>query len=80
MGDEKHGSDNRSARFLDTTLLQNGAVETKDVDRILLTDSPLEAVTHIQKCAIEQFGLHYRIRHKPPKRLLFERGFDRERR
>jgi uncharacterized protein (TIGR00730 family) len=66
-------------RFLDTVLLKNGAIEVRDVDRILMTDSPEEAVSHIQKCAIEQFGLHYTTRHKPPRRLFFENGFHRQR-
>jgi uncharacterized protein (TIGR00730 family) len=66
-------------RFIHTTLLTNGAIDRRDVERILITDSPTEAVTHIQSCAIEQFGLHYAARHKPPRRLFFESGFGRHR-
>jgi uncharacterized protein (TIGR00730 family) len=60
--------------FLDATLLQRGAIDPKDVDRILVTDSPAEAIAQIRRCAIEQFGLHCAARHKAPRRLFFERG------
>jgi hypothetical protein len=39
---------------------------------MLVTDSPAEAVEHIQRCATEQFGLRY-VQRKPAK-MLFERG------
>src|SRR4029079_7595835 len=58
--------------FLRESLLANAAIEARDLDAILVTDSPSEAVAHIQRCATEQFGLRYVLRR--PARLLFERG------
>ena len=58
--------------FLRQSLLANGAISTRDLEAILLTDSPAEAVSHIQRCATEQFGLRY-IPRKPAK-ILLERG------
>lgn len=60
-------------RFLGDSLLKNGAIEAEDLHRILITDSPAEAAGHIQRCAIDQFGLKYKLRHRPRK-LLFETG------
>jgi uncharacterized protein (TIGR00730 family) len=60
-------------RFFDDTLLKNGAIDREDVSRLLITDSPAEAVSHIQKCAIDQFGLKYKLRHRPRK-LFLETG------
>jgi hypothetical protein len=48
------------------TLLANGTVDPADLDRLLLTDSPREAVEHIREAVIERFGLSYRRR---PRRL-----------
>lgn len=61
-------------QFLNNTLLKNGAIDAEDISRLLVTDSPEEAVHHIQKCAISQFGLKYRLRHRPRK-MFFENGF-----
>ena len=58
--------------FLRQSLLANGAISAQDLDAILLTDSPAEAVAHIQRSATEQFGLRY-VPRKPAK-VLFERG------
>ena len=58
--------------FLRQSLLANGAISAPDLEAILLTDSPAEAVAHIQRCATEHFGLRY-IPRKPAK-MLFERG------
>ena len=58
--------------FVRESLLVNAAIDTRDLDQMLVTDSPSEAVYFILKCATEQFGLRY-IR-KRPRKLLFERG------
>ena len=58
--------------FLRQSLLANGAISAADLDDMLVTDSPTEAVEHIQRCAMEQFGLRY-VPRKPAKMLL-ERG------
>jgi uncharacterized protein (TIGR00730 family) len=57
--------------FLRESLLRNAAILARDLDSILVTDSPEEAIAHIQKSA-EKFGLRYV--HRRPSRLLFERG------
>ena len=59
--------------FLRKSLLPEGAIDAADVDRILVTDSPAEAVRHIQVAATKDLGLKYRSR-KRPNRLFFERG------
>jgi uncharacterized protein (TIGR00730 family) len=58
--------------FLRQSVLMNAAISARDLEVILVTDSPAEAVAHIQRCATEQFGLRY-VRRRPAK-LLFERG------
>jgi uncharacterized protein (TIGR00730 family) len=58
--------------FVQESLASNGAISARDLEAILLTDSPAEAVAHIQRCATEQFGLRY-VPRKPAK-VLFERG------
>ena len=58
--------------FLRDSVLRNAAIEARDLEQILVTDSPSEAVSYIQKCATEQFGLRYARRQ--PARFLFERG------
>jgi uncharacterized protein (TIGR00730 family) len=58
--------------FVRESLLAKGAIAAPDLAAILLTDSPAEAVTHIQRCATEHFGLRY-VPRKPAK-MLFERS------
>jgi len=58
--------------FVRESLLGNGAISAPDLETVLLTDSPAEAVGHIQRCATEQFGLRY-VPRKPAK-VLLERG------
>ena len=55
------------------TLLANGAINTDDVNRILITNSPAQAAEHIQQVCVQHLGLKFRIRRKP-QRLLLERG------
>lgn len=57
--------------FIRESLLNNAAIDMRDLDQILLTDTPEEAVVFILKHATE-FGLRYVS--KRPRRLLFERG------
>jgi uncharacterized protein (TIGR00730 family) len=59
--------------FLKQTLLDAKAINPEDYERILITDSPQEAVELIQKSALSQFGLHYSKR-RIASRLLFEKG------
>src|SRR5579859_5090142 len=58
--------------FLRQSVLANAAISPRDLEEILVTDSPAEAVAHIQRCATENFGLRY-VERKPAK-ILFERG------
>jgi len=58
--------------FVRESLLANEAISAPDLETVLLTDSPAEAVGHIQRCATEQFGLRY-VPRKPAK-VLLERG------
>ncbi|MBZ5633274.1 MAG: TIGR00730 family Rossman fold protein [Acidobacteriia bacterium] len=58
--------------FLRQTVLANAAISPRDLEAILVTDSPAEAVAHIQRCATENFGLRYVPRR--PARILWERG------
>jgi uncharacterized protein (TIGR00730 family) len=57
--------------FLRETLLAAGAIDEADIDRIFITDSPAEAVRHIQETAVRTFGLTYR-KGRRPRRWLFE--------
>jgi len=61
-------------RFLRESLLENAAIAAQDLDHILLTDSPSEAVSFIQRCATQRFHLRY-VRRRP-RRLLFEQGVE----
>lgn len=55
--------------FLRGTLEREGTIHREDHERILLTDSPEEALAHIQAAAA-RLGV---IKHKRPRRLLLER-------
>ena len=59
-------------KFLRESLLAKAAIDPHDLDQMLVTDSPSEAVTFIQGCVTKRFGLRY-VR-KPARKLLFERG------
>jgi hypothetical protein len=58
--------------FLRESPLQKAAIDPKDLEQILVTDSPEEAVDFIQQRATGNFGLRYV--HRRPHKLLFERG------
>jgi len=60
-------------QFLRDSPLRYQAIDALDMERLLITDSCREAVEHIQKSALDQFGLKYHVR-KKPRKLLFERG------
>ena len=53
-------------------MVRAGTISTKDLHLLLVTDSPDEAMEHLRRHAIEQFGL---VRRRQPKtaRLLGER-------
>jgi uncharacterized protein (TIGR00730 family) len=53
-------------------LLEGGTIESADVDRLFVTDDPVEAANHIQRAAMERFGLRYQKR-RPRRWWLFER-------
>ncbi|MEQ1947014.1 MAG: TIGR00730 family Rossman fold protein [Bryobacteraceae bacterium] len=57
--------------FLRESLLRNRAIDAEDLNQLLVTDSPAEAVAFVQKHATEKFGLRYVRR---PQKLLFEQG------
>ena len=61
--------------FLRNSLLGSGAITAEDLDEMLVTDSPQEAVSFIQRKAMERFGLRY-VRHRP-RRLFFEHGISK---
>jgi uncharacterized protein (TIGR00730 family) len=58
------------ADFLHGPLEQMALIDPEDADRILITDSPAEAVATVRETALRRFGLAYR----PPRRsrLLWE--------
>ncbi|MCC6466639.1 MAG: TIGR00730 family Rossman fold protein [Planctomycetes bacterium] len=43
--------------FIRGTMLRQGAIDAADVDRILVTDSAEEAVSHVKDAAMSRFGL-----------------------
>ena len=45
--------------FMKGTLVANGTISPEDIDRIVVTDSPEEAVACIRECAMRRFGLTY---------------------
>ncbi len=46
-------------RFLRVRLLAEGTIDTADIERLVLTDSPAEAVARISDVAMTQFDLSY---------------------
>ena len=59
--------------FLRDPILRMAAINAQDLDSILVTDSPEQAVRFIQKRTTEHLGLSYKS-HTPSK-LFFERGW-----
>ena len=58
--------------FLRNSVLSNAAIDHRDLDQILVTDSPQEAMSFIQRVSTERFGLRYV--HRDPRRVLLEKG------
>ena len=62
--------------YLRERLLRSGTIDAVDVDRLVLTDSPREAVALVRERALADFGLTYGQRPKP-RWWLFERTHHR---
>lgn len=45
--------------FIRTTMVKEATIDQSDIDRILVTDDPKEAVESIKKVTMSQFGLRY---------------------
>jgi len=56
--------------FLRDTMVPSGTIESRDLERILVTDSPEEAVSKILTAATTKFGLRWE---RKPKWILGER-------
>ncbi len=56
--------------FLRNTMIPAGTIEPKDLDRILVTDSPEEAASSILEAATTKFGLRWE---RKPKWILGEK-------
>ena len=56
--------------FLRAPVLKEGAISERDLQQLLVTDSPAEAVEFIKRSALGQFGLKYVKRQ--PQKLLWE--------
>jgi uncharacterized protein (TIGR00730 family) len=59
--------------FMRERLMKEGTIDQKDYDRIIVTDSPEEAMAHIAENAVKEFGFAWRPRAKPHW-LLGEKG------
>jgi len=59
--------------FMQDTLVKAGTIDQHDVDRLLLTDSPDEAMEYIMDAAVNRFGLQQKKKKKPKaRRFLLE--------
>lgn len=62
----------RLLQFLTSKMIPTGTIAPRDVERLVLTDDPAEAVEEIRRVGMSRFGL--RERHaEPPRRWLGER-------
>jgi len=59
--------------FMRERLIAQGTIDQKDYERIIVTDSPQEAMSHIADAAIKEFGFEWRPRAKP-RWFLGEKG------
>ncbi len=50
--------------FIRGTLVARGTITLEDADRIIVTDSPAEAVECVRECALRRFGLTYAAKSK----------------
>ncbi len=53
--------------FMRGTLVRLGTIEAKDLERLVVTDSPEEAIGRIRDAAIRRFGLEYSTELRRPK-------------
>jgi uncharacterized protein (TIGR00730 family) len=61
--------------FLRDTMVRRGTIAAADLERIVVTDSPEEAVARIREAATEDFGLKWQPAKKPEPVWIFgERG------
>ena len=51
--------------YLRDKLVRAGTIEAADVDRLVLTDSPIEAAALVRSRGLESFGLTYGPRAQP---------------
>jgi uncharacterized protein (TIGR00730 family) len=58
--------------FLRQSVLVNAAISPRDLEEIMVTDSPAEAVDYIRRSGTDRFGLRYVPRR--PAKILLERG------
>ncbi|MEX2446772.1 MAG: TIGR00730 family Rossman fold protein [Dehalococcoidia bacterium] len=58
--------------FMRSTLVAEGKIQQRDFDRLIVTDSPEQAVAQIREAALNRFGLRYGARPRR-RRWLFER-------
>lgn len=58
--------------FLRGTLGQSGTIDVQDLDLLVVTDDPAEAVAVLREAAIARFGLSYRKTAPRPRRWLGE--------
>jgi uncharacterized protein (TIGR00730 family) len=56
------------------SMLREGAIDAKDLDLILVTDSPEEAARYIKRHTMDKFGLVFRPAPKPQALLLEKRA------
>ena len=59
--------------FMRERLIKCGTIDAADYERILITDSPQEAVQHISQVATSEFGFTWRERKPKPRWFLGER-------
>jgi len=57
--------------FIRNTMVQAGTIDAHDVDRVILTDDPVEAAARIRAITTEEFGLSERAVN--PRRWFWER-------
>ncbi len=57
--------------FMRETMVVAGTIDAADVDRVILTDDPVEAAAQIRAITVDKFGLSYAP--QKPRRLFGER-------
>ena len=59
--------------FMRDRLIAEGTIDRKDYDRLIVTDSPAEAMAHIADAAVKEFGFQWRPKTRP-RWVLGEKG------